>query len=202
MKFASRIFEKDASEKYYDKNGQYFPLRASSSTWRRETFETLYTNSEAEFLKMEEIVIDKNYLTIDDDLYNFPLFKNPPSVDFLTSRTRVPFLTNKMFKGRIKDVYRGFMIEAGGERNEIKRTVTSIWDNISTFGGLLISLMLINSVVNTLFFKPLQMLDQFFSFQCIICPDELMPDDYFTQYIKVQIHRISNYRFDITDRIN
>lgn len=104
---------------------------------------------------MEEIVVDKNYLTIDDDQYNFPLFKNPPSVDFLTSRTRVPFLTNKMFKGRIKDVYRGFMIEAGGERTNISRSVISIWESIGNFGGLLISLIILNSLVNLMFFKPL-----------------------------------------------
>ena len=85
MRFASRIFKKDATADFLDKNGQYWPIRASSTNWFRATFDEFKSKH---FIPLTEIAIDKNFMTIDDDHWSFSLFKIPLETDFLTARKK------------------------------------------------------------------------------------------------------------------
>ena len=41
MRFASRIYKKDATAEFMDKNGTYWPIRAASANWFRATLDAL-----------------------------------------------------------------------------------------------------------------------------------------------------------------
>ena len=47
------------------------------------------------------------------------------------------------------------MVEAGGYRTNVNRDVRSFWDSFSSTGGFLTSMLVLNSLVNTIFFKPI-----------------------------------------------
>ena len=68
-----------------------------------------------------------------------------------------------LFAGRNGEVYRAYMFKVGQSKSKVTRKVPDILAVFSESGGLRDTLSLLGLFINTLFFIPVERIEQFFA---------------------------------------
>ena len=68
-----------------------------------------------------------------------------------------------LFAGRQGEIYRAFMFQVGGTEVKVTRDVPDILAVFAESGGLRDTLSLLGLLINTIFFLPIDRLEEFFA---------------------------------------